>query len=1031
MRSSLKRILVLTLIVALIPLNVSASEVPVTRLNGADRYATAIEVSKSGWSSASVVIIARGDDYADALAGVPLAYSLGAPILLVFPSRLPVTTRQEIVRLGATRAIILGGTGAVGTDVAAALQALGLAVERIAGDNRFDTATKIAAHLAPNGVSTAVIANGRNFPDALAAAPYAAAAGYPVLLVEPTSVPKAVEHALQGLGVSETIVVGGTGVISSSVYNKLPRPRRISGADRYATAVALAKHFLPQGNRLFIATGRDFADAITGGVLAAREGTGLLLVGKTVPSGVGRYLKDTDTKSVCILGGTGAVSVTVANALMNILVPSGTSGLAGLTVPGATVTVGGRTTVAAADGSYQVAGLAAGKLSAVFSREGYGTKTYSVKIVSGRCSILNADLLGMDPGQISLRGAVIDKATDLPLAGAEVEVETLIAGAWVFTTQGKTDANGVYNFTNSGGEDTFTFGSKVRLTIRKEGYASFQKGYHPVVLNIDLKRDAVGNVAPGVEMVRVKPLNLSGRVTKPDGVAVANELVTLYYGDRYTTARTNAQGDYQFKDLTLPSGKYTILMDYVGNEHAMYSRDINVTEGRDLTHPIKLVAGSKVWVEIKAEKDGELFKEGAEYKAVLLQGGATLAADTAAVTDKGKALAFGWDRIAPGSYTVRISGDYVITKTFSIQVYSSDYSSLNQRVTRAGTIKGTVKVKGSSGVAGVKVELVNTGARTVATAFTDGDGNYCFGGLVSGSKYTLHTSTAGYRTEVSGQQIIVVNEDQVYDFSLTDMPSIASVTGTVRTAGSLIPASGANIAFRALSVLGYGHGAKVKETTVGADGSYGVDLFPGAYTVVISDPGEHETLEAVLTAVAGDVINDRSFRLQPGGKASLTVTVWDSANRGVSKISLTDKWGYTVTRTESKGTESFKNLTAGSYTLTASTKDHEDLIERIDVAKDTAISRSFTMTASNTVRTVGFWVVGENNTSVKDARILVLAGTEKVAEGKTDNRGKIEFRLPAGAYRAMIYANGYLLEGVEFQVGNKNIIVPIIRLEKW
>jgi lactocepin len=182
----LKKILVLTLIVLLaLPGVTGADADPVTRISGSDRYATSVEVSKSGWSSASVVVLARGDHYADALAGVPLAYRLGAPILLVEPNRLPSVTRQELVRLGASQVIILGGTGAVSTGVANSLKNMGLEVERIAGDSdRFDTAAKIAARVAPYGVNAVVVANGRNFPDALAAAPYAAVAGYPILLVE-------------------------------------------------------------------------------------------------------------------------------------------------------------------------------------------------------------------------------------------------------------------------------------------------------------------------------------------------------------------------------------------------------------------------------------------------------------------------------------------------------------------------------------------------------------------------------------------------------------------------------------------------------------------------------------------------------------------------------------------------------------------------------------------------------------------------------------------------------------------------------
>src|SRR5699024_1124297 len=54
------------------------------RISGDLRYDTAVETSQSGWNTADTVVLARGDEYADALAGLPLAYELGAP-LLVWP----------------------------------------------------------------------------------------------------------------------------------------------------------------------------------------------------------------------------------------------------------------------------------------------------------------------------------------------------------------------------------------------------------------------------------------------------------------------------------------------------------------------------------------------------------------------------------------------------------------------------------------------------------------------------------------------------------------------------------------------------------------------------------------------------------------------------------------------------------------------------------------------------------------------------------------------------------------------------------
>ncbi|MDQ6682897.1 MAG: cell wall-binding repeat-containing protein [Chloroflexota bacterium] len=96
----------------------------VTRLAGADRFGTAIAISVATYSSASTVFIANGMNYPDALAGGPAAARAGAPLLLVSGSSIPVPVQQEIKRLGATRAVVLGGTAVVTDSVLQQLQGL-------------------------------------------------------------------------------------------------------------------------------------------------------------------------------------------------------------------------------------------------------------------------------------------------------------------------------------------------------------------------------------------------------------------------------------------------------------------------------------------------------------------------------------------------------------------------------------------------------------------------------------------------------------------------------------------------------------------------------------------------------------------------------------------------------------------------------------------------------------------------------------------------------------------------------------------
>ncbi len=296
------------------------------RLSGSCRYETAVKISRAGWpAGADTVIITGGDNFPDALAGVPLAYVLDAPILLTPTGYLHNHTWNEIISLGASHAIILGGTGAVSDNVRHDLENnLGLTVERIAGACRYETAANTAWSLAdewgsyPEG---AFVVFGGNFPDALAAASYAAVKGWPVLLTEGNNLSQHAVGVISGQGITRVVIAGGAGVVSDSVKSELEgmgiTVSRYWGASRYETAIALAEEFMPvDADEMFIATGRNFPDALAGAVLAAKRDSGLLLVDGlqgAPPVGVQNYFNGKDFSRVTIFGGPGAVSVGIEN----------------------------------------------------------------------------------------------------------------------------------------------------------------------------------------------------------------------------------------------------------------------------------------------------------------------------------------------------------------------------------------------------------------------------------------------------------------------------------------------------------------------------------------------------------------------------------------------------------------------------------------------------------------------------------------------------------------------------------------------
>lgn len=315
----LPRFLIILLLFALLPiapaqsLEVTVAEPAVNRISGANRYGTAVAISQEGWETADTVVLARGDDYADALAGVPLAYALDAPMLLTHKDRLTESTKDEILRLKAKKAYILGGTGAVSEVVEDAVKAMGLDVVRISGANRFGTAAAVAKELAKYNIpTTAVMAYGLDFPDALAAASYAAVNGYPILLVRSDALTSATETVIAELNIDDFIVVGGPGVISDSLFHQLQNATRVAGGNRYETAIELAKYFYSDNERVYLATGLDFADAITGGVLAAKNNSAMLLVRKDrIPPSVQDFISGYRFYTASIFGGEGAINDTV------------------------------------------------------------------------------------------------------------------------------------------------------------------------------------------------------------------------------------------------------------------------------------------------------------------------------------------------------------------------------------------------------------------------------------------------------------------------------------------------------------------------------------------------------------------------------------------------------------------------------------------------------------------------------------------------------------------------------------------------
>ncbi|MBW3662014.1 MAG: tandem-95 repeat protein [Actinobacteria bacterium] len=315
------------------------TDVEFERLSGDGRIQTAVAISADTFTAADTVIIARSDKYPDALAGAPLAAKLAAPILLTTSDVLDPAVAAEVDRLGADRAILLGGETALSPVVRDQLLALGVAtVDRIAGNTRFDTAAEIAKQVGGRAVYVTEGANadeGRGWPDAVAVSGLAAFQQRPIVLAERDVLPGASAAVLDALGVTQATIVGGEAAVSAAVAGQITQHDvevgRIAGANRYDTSRQVAEWAVVAGMdpaTLWVATGLNFPDALAAGpAVAATKGVLVLVHGQTLDNAPAslEYIEAqaASIARVALVGGDKAVTETVAGQIADAIAAAG------------------------------------------------------------------------------------------------------------------------------------------------------------------------------------------------------------------------------------------------------------------------------------------------------------------------------------------------------------------------------------------------------------------------------------------------------------------------------------------------------------------------------------------------------------------------------------------------------------------------------------------------------------------------------------------------------------------------------------
>ena len=283
----------------------------VKRIAGDDRYHTSLRIGRElkkvmKGRNFNAVVVANGDNYADALSGAYLAKVKNAPLILVNKNNMEqaqnfIYTHLKHVKKGQAKSqvYLLGGERVVPEAMKTELEEY-FDIKRIAGSDRFETNLKILKEANVRS-GDLLVCSGVGYADSLAAS----ASGKPIMLVD-DMLSDEQKKLIKSLDSGNVTIIGGYKSVNSNIENackSLTPTIRIYGEDRYKTSLAIAKHFFKNSKSAVFAYGDNFPDGLCGGVLAEKMNAPLLLINENNYDFAKQYVRENTMNKFVVLGG--------------------------------------------------------------------------------------------------------------------------------------------------------------------------------------------------------------------------------------------------------------------------------------------------------------------------------------------------------------------------------------------------------------------------------------------------------------------------------------------------------------------------------------------------------------------------------------------------------------------------------------------------------------------------------------------------------------------------------------------------------
>lgn len=298
----------------------------IQRLSGDNRYETSVEVSEKNFKSADTVVLASGQNIADALVASSYADIEEAPILLTNKNSISDEVLDEIERLKADKVVIVGGQSSVSSSVESRLKKEDIKVTRISGSDRFDTSDKLSQEVSrlSKKSSQAILVNGYKNIDALSVSSLATKEELPILLNGRNALNMSVKNRLKQMNVNKVYIIGGNNSISSDVEKELKGMQisvvRLSGTDRYETSANIAKYAYKDFDEAIIASGENPVDALAASTLTGKKEAPILLTNRNkIPKSIKKIIEDMDIGKITIVGGENSITDNVMDDMEDML----------------------------------------------------------------------------------------------------------------------------------------------------------------------------------------------------------------------------------------------------------------------------------------------------------------------------------------------------------------------------------------------------------------------------------------------------------------------------------------------------------------------------------------------------------------------------------------------------------------------------------------------------------------------------------------------------------------------------------------